>query len=78
MQLASGIAVYFIIWWTVLFAVLPWGIHVPDQPDVKGGAHGAPSNPHLKKKLFWTTIISAFCWGAFYIIMKSGVVSFRG
>ena len=26
----SGIFVYFLIWWVVLFAVLPWGVQVPD------------------------------------------------
>ena len=26
MSLPTSIAIYFIIWWTVLFAVLPWGV----------------------------------------------------
>ena len=26
MNVATGIAIYFIIWWVVLFAVLPWGV----------------------------------------------------
>ena len=26
MTVAGGLAVYFVIWWTVLFAVLPFGI----------------------------------------------------
>jgi predicted secreted protein len=26
MSLATAIAIYFIIWWVVLFAVLPWGV----------------------------------------------------
>ncbi|QCI78785.1 DUF1467 family protein [Hankyongella ginsenosidimutans] len=26
MSLISGLAIYLIIWWTVLFTVLPWGV----------------------------------------------------
>ena len=41
----AGIFVYFLIWWVVLFAVLPWGVQVPDNPE-PGHAPSAPINPH--------------------------------
>jgi predicted secreted protein len=31
MSPVTGIVVYLIIWWTVLFAVLPWGILVSEK-----------------------------------------------
>ena len=31
MSLVTAIAIYFIIWWTVLFAVLPWGVRSQDE-----------------------------------------------
>lgn len=58
-----GIAVFFTIWWVVLFAVLPFGIG-PDkrngsEPAVPGADPGAPARPRLLKKAIWTTAIAA-------------------
>ena len=53
MSLPTSIAIYFIIWWTVLFAVLPWGVRSQQElldrialaaasqtaPAVNDGAH---------------------------------------
>ncbi|HTK35154.1 MAG TPA: DUF1467 family protein [Caulobacteraceae bacterium] len=58
------ISVYFVIWWTVLFAVLPWGIknHHQEGIDVPGGGDPAsPVNPNLKRKFITTTWVSAIC-----------------
>ena len=41
----------FVVWWTVLFAVLPWGAHTLDESDA-GRAAGAPSKPRIGLK-FW-------------------------
>ena len=44
------IVIFVIIWWLVLFIVLPFGIQKDD--NVKDGNDpGAPKNPMLKKKL---------------------------
>ena len=34
MQVTTAIAIYFLIWWLTLFAVLPWGVRAqgPDSP----------------------------------------------
>lgn len=61
MSLVSGLAIYLIIWWTVLFAVLPWGVRTTAESGtelVPGQADSAPAAPMLKKKLLWTTLIS--------------------
>ena len=51
------IVIFVIIWWLVLFLVLPFGIRNDD--DVKlGNDPGAPKNPMLKKKIYLTTFIS--------------------
>ena len=44
MHLATGIAVYLVLWWVVLFAVLPWGVHVPEHTQ-PGFADSAPERP---------------------------------
>ena len=72
----SGILVYFLIWWVVLFAVLPWGVRIPDEPE-PGHAAGAPSNPRLWLKALVTTIVSLVIWLAVYFMMESGCISLR-
>jgi predicted secreted protein len=61
-SLATAVAIYFIIWWVVLFAVLPWGVRSQQESGaiVPGSDPGAPSIPKLKQKLVWTTIVAAF------------------
>ena len=76
MSLATGIMVYVVLWWLVLFTVLPWGVRVPDQAE-PGHATSAPSNPRLVRKLIITTLIAAVVWGLIDLVMLSGWISFR-
>ncbi|MEM9223126.1 MAG: DUF1467 family protein [Pseudomonadota bacterium] len=73
--LGSAIAVYFIIWWILLFAVLPWGRRDPDPEDatVAGADRGAPAQPRLWRKLIITTIGSGFIFAAFLGVLNSGL-----
>jgi predicted secreted protein len=50
---ALGLATYFVIWWVVLFAVLPFGVKSQAEAGevVEGSDPGAPAVPHLKQKL---------------------------
>ena len=70
MSLASGIAIYFIVWWVCLFAVLPFGVrnaHEVGEAVEQGNEHGAPVHPMLWRKVLATTILSAvlfaLIWG---------------
>lgn len=76
MAIATGIAVYFVIWWIVLFAVLPWGVTIPDKPE-PGHATSAPEKPQLGRKAVWTTLIAAVIWSGFYLVNHFGLISFR-
>ena len=76
MSWLAGIFVYVLIWWVVLFAVLPWGVRVPDNPE-PGHATSAPSNPNLWRKALATTVVSFVIWLAVYAIAASELVSFR-
>ena len=53
------IVIFVVIWWLVLFMVLPFGIQKDDE-IVGGNDPGAPKNPMLKKKLILTSVISFF------------------
>ena len=47
----SGIAVYIVIWWLVIFMVLPWGVQPIERGDVeKGHAASAPLRPRMLRK----------------------------
>ena len=64
MSIATSIAIYFLIWWVVLFAVLPWGVRPQGAEGAPGTDPGAPLVPRLAAKLVWTTIIAALVFGA--------------
>jgi predicted secreted protein len=63
------IAIYFIVWWTVLFAVLPFGVRSQYESGEEvepGHDPGAPSITGLRTKLVWTTVVATLVFGAFY------------
>ena len=70
MSLATAIAIYFIIWWTVLFAVLPWGVRSQQESGTvaHGTDPGAPAIPKLKSKLIWTTIVAGVVFALWYVV----------
>ena len=70
MSIATGLAIYFIIWWMVLFAVLPFGVRSQQESgDVAPGSDpGAPALPQLARKLVWTTIVSGIAFALGYVI----------
>jgi predicted secreted protein len=72
----ASIFVYFLIWWVVLFAVLPWGVQVPENPE-PGHAPSAPINPHLALKFVVTTAVSAVIWVIVWYVLNSGWISLR-
>ena len=75
----SGIATYVILWWLVIFMVLPWGNRAVDEADVaRGHANGAPQKPRLAIKLAVTTLIAAILWGIADVIVVNGWISLRG
>ena len=68
--ITTGLAIYFVIWWLVLFAVLPWGVRSQHETGdvVAGSDPGAPTVPHLGRKLLWTTAVAAVVFAVFYVI----------
>lgn len=72
----SGVVVFLLIWWTLLFTVLPWG---NDRHDgaVTGADPGAPQTDRIRRKFIITTIISAALWIAIFLLIESDLISFR-
>ncbi|MBK8907215.1 MAG: DUF1467 family protein [Rhodospirillales bacterium] len=78
MGLYAGLTVYVVIWWMVLFMVLPWGIQPIDAADVeKGHASGAPRRPRIVLKVLITTVTAAAVWMLVWGIIRMDLISFR-
>lgn len=72
-----GTAVVFaIVWWLVLFMVLPFGAAPP--ADVEPGmADSAPAKPRLLMKVAITTAIAALITALIAWLIDSGLVQLR-
>jgi predicted secreted protein len=77
MNPVTGVAMYIIIWWTLLFAVLPFGTKPVADADDKTGWRGAPERPRIVLKMVITTVLSALVWVACYIVITGPWLSFR-
>lgn len=74
----TSIAIFLTIWWTVLFAVLPWGTITHAEAGIDkgdGGDPGAPVDPKLKQKFLLTTAISAVVFGIVWLVVWTGIVT---
>ena len=58
MDIVSGVVVYILLWWWVLFMVLPFGAKAPERVG-EGHATSAPAKPRMALKLAITTGLSA-------------------
>ena len=70
MQLFSYFAVYFIVWWMTLFAVLPFGLKTQAEAEeiVPGTVESAPARFRGGRVMLMTTVVSAIVYGAWYIL----------
>jgi len=76
MSWVTGLFVYVIIWWVVLFAVLPWGARPPEEAE-SGHMAGAPARAHIWRKLAVTSVVAGVLWVGAYFLITSDVISFR-
>jgi predicted secreted protein len=78
MNIASAIAIYFIIWWMVLFIALPFGVrnsHESGAAVEEGHEAGAPMDPKLLQKALMTTVIATIVFSLFYYAKTHGLLS---
>jgi predicted secreted protein len=74
----AGFVVFVLVWWTVLFCVLPIGTRPVAEADPEaGGWRGAPARPLIGRKLIATTLVSVVVWLLVFAVVESGIVSFR-
>jgi len=70
MDLVFSVSVYLVIWWTVLFTVLPLGVRSHHEAGIEvpgGGDPASPVNPRLVRKFITTTWVSALIFAAVWV-----------
>ena len=75
MDIITAIIVYLLIWWTLIFTILPYG-NAPDDKVQSGNATSAPANPRLKKKFLLTSGLSFVVWAIIVAIIHYSNFSF--
>ena len=78
MALSTVIAIYFLIWWVTLFAVLPWGVRNQEESGevTPGTDPGAPATHRLWRKLGWTTVVATAIFGLLYVVYVRGLIPY--
>jgi predicted secreted protein len=76
MSVSFAIAIYLIIWWTVLFAILPIGVRTQGEDDstVPGTPESAPTRPRLIRVALLTTLVSAVVFAGLWASVRYGLL----
>jgi predicted secreted protein len=71
----SWAAVYFVVWWTTLFAVLPFGVrNQVDEGEVTPGTEpGAPVRAPIGRILLVTTAVASLIFAGLYLLLTQDV-----
>jgi predicted secreted protein len=78
MSLAFAAAIYFVIWWIVLFAMLPIGVRTSEEAGEEtapGNADSAPHMPMLLPKMVATTVVASIVFAGVYAIIVHHVIT---
>ena len=75
--ISTAFAIYFVLWWIVLFLTLPFGVRSQheDGEGAPGTDPGAPVLARMGPKLIWTTIISAVIFAASMLAYNAGLLN---
>jgi len=71
MSLTLGLALYFVIWWTTLFAILPLGVRTQAEEGsiVPGTPESAPARPRLMRAVVLNTILATIVFSIVWAII---------
>jgi predicted secreted protein len=73
----TGTVLFVLIWWTALFAVLPFLARPNAEPDPVSGVRGTQSKPFVLRAVILTTVVSAALFMAFLGLIDTNMLSFR-
>jgi len=78
MSIFFGVSMYLVIWWIVLFAMLPIGVRTSEEEGEKavpGTSESAPHMPNLLPKMVATTVVSSIVFAVLYAIIVGHVIT---
>ncbi|MEQ8658013.1 MAG: DUF1467 family protein [Hyphomicrobiales bacterium] len=76
MALGSAVAIYFVVWWVTLFAVLPFGVRTQAEAGevVPGAPASAPEKTSIVRIIVRNTIVASLVFAVIYwVIVHSGL-----
>ncbi|TYC65584.1 DUF1467 family protein [Stappia sp. BW2] len=75
MSIPFGMAIYFILWWIFLFAMLPFGLHRTQEEAgeiVPGSEPSAPERPNFSRVIILTTVVTTVVFVGYLGLRSSG------
>ena len=68
MDRVMAVAIYIFIWWIVLFAVLPFGVHTQDEAGsvVPGTPGSAPAKVRIVRIFLINTLVASIVFALVY------------
>ncbi len=71
MSPVTGIAIYVVIWWITLFAILPIGVKTQADEDeiTLGTTESAPHRHRMGFKLILTSLVSAAIFLVYFVLI---------
>lgn len=74
MSTTLAIALYFVIWWTTLFAVLPIGVRT--QAEAGEVVPGTPESAPVKPRFLWVlgvnTLVATVVFAVVWLVIAGG------
>ncbi len=72
MAWVSLAAVFFIVWWLVLFAVLPFSLRTQEEEGevTLGTVESAPSGPHMLRAVIRATVVTAILLAVYVYLTR--------
>ncbi len=79
MTITAALVLFAVIWFMLLFIVLPLGqkSQSEDGERVPGTPASAPVNPMIGKKMKWVTIITIILWVPLVWFIMSGILTIK-
>ncbi len=75
MSVAFSLAIFFMMWWIILFAMLPFGMRRTQEEagDVTPGSEAsAPERPRMLRVIILTTVVTCTLFAAYSWLRASG------
>ncbi len=78
MTLFFAVSMYLVIWWIVLFVMLPISVRTSEEAGEKpspGNAESAPHLPNLLPKMVATTVVASIVFAGLYAVIVHHVIT---